>query len=132
MLKLFKSINKYDALILIISLGAAFALSAIFFISGRGAEQGGFARVSVNGSALEDLPLSEDAREFRIAAQNGVLVLEIRGGAARMIYADCPDKSCVKQGGVSRGGQFIVCLPNRVVVEIIGKDRAAGVDAVTR
>ena len=37
-----------------------------------------------------------------------------------MTDADCPDKLCVKTGRISKTGETIVCLPHRVVVEIIG------------
>jgi UDP-N-acetylmuramate dehydrogenase len=42
------------------------------------------------------------------------------GGAAYMKHADCPDGLCVKQRKKSRSGERIVCLPNRVSIEIIG------------
>jgi hypothetical protein len=35
-----------------------------------------------------------------------------------MEYADCPDKLCIRQGIVSRSGERIVCLPNRVSITI--------------
>ena len=42
----------------------------------------------------------------------------IRDGAVFMEEADCPDGSCIRQGRISRSGQAVVCLPNRVVVRI--------------
>ena len=44
--------------------------------------------------------------------------LVIENGKADMISADCPDKLCVKQHAISSNGETIVCLPNKVVVEI--------------
>ena len=35
-----------------------------------------------------------------------------------MISADCPDKLCVNQHAISSNGETIVCLPNKVVVEV--------------
>ena len=35
-----------------------------------------------------------------------------------MISADCPDHLCVKQGKISADGEMIVCLPNKVTVQI--------------
>ena len=32
----------------------------------------------------------------------------------------CPDHLCEKMGRISSSGQSIICLPNRVVVEITG------------
>ena len=42
----------------------------------------------------------------------------IENGKADMISADCPDKLCVNQHAISSNGETIVCLPNKVVVEV--------------
>lgn len=57
--------------------------------------------------------------------------LRISGSQAKMEAADCPDKLCVHQHAISKQGETIVCLPNRVVVEI-EEDAGAGLDAVSR
>ena len=57
-------------------------------------------------------------------------VLEISGGGAAVVEANCGDHTCVRTGTVSRTGETIVCLPHRLVVEIVGG--AADVDAVAR
>ena len=44
----------------------------------------------------------------------------IEDGKVRMESADCPDHLCVKKGAKSYAWQSIVCLPNKVVVEIEG------------
>ncbi|MFR4337598.1 MAG: NusG domain II-containing protein [Lachnospira pectinoschiza] len=50
-----------------------------------------------------------------------------------MTDADCPDKLCVKTGMISKTGETIVCLPHRVVVEIIGAAADdSGVDSIVR
>ena len=38
-----------------------------------------------------------------------------------MIEADCHDSLCIYQGKISKVGQSLVCLPNKVMVEIKGK-----------
>ena len=47
-----------------------------------------------------------------------------------MTEANCGDHTCVRMGRISRAGEAIVCLPHRLVVEIVGGEAAA--DAVTR
>lgn len=46
--------------------------------------------------------------------------LVIENDSVRMLEADCPDQVCVHTGPISKPGQTIVCLPNRVVIEITG------------
>ena len=45
---------------------------------------------------------------------------KIKDGKVTMISAQCPDQLCRKQGPVFRPGETIVCLPNKVVLEIKG------------
>jgi len=40
-----------------------------------------------------------------------------------MQEADCPDQVCVNTRPADREGQSIVCLPNRVVVEVRGSKK---------
>lgn len=61
---------------------------------------------------MGEYPLEED-RDIAIDMHNR---LRISDHKVRMIYADCPDKRCIKQGA---SNMFpIICLPNRLVVEI--------------
>ena len=47
-------------------------------------------------------------------------ILIIEDGAAWLEDADCPDKLCMHQGAIFRDRQTIVCLPHKLVVEVIG------------
>ena len=52
-----------------------------------------------------------------------------------MTDADCPDKICVNHATISDVGESIVCLPHRVVVEIVSSDGEtdnADFDVITR
>ena len=56
------------------------------------------------------------------APQSGALTVVVSAD-------DCPGQDCVHSGAVSRAGQSIVCLPARIVVELVGA--ADGYDLVT-
>ena len=56
------------------------------------------------------------------------LTIHVEKGALWVEDADCPDKICEKTGRISKKGQSIVCLPNRVVIKILGKGE---VEAIT-
>ena len=45
--------------------------------------------------------------------------LEIKDGAVHMLYADCPDQICVPTGWIDQEHDLIVCMPNKVVVQIV-------------
>ena len=45
---------------------------------------------------------------------------QILDGKVRVTHADCPDRLCQKTGSISKAPQRIVCLPNKVVIKIVG------------
>ena len=51
--------------------------------------------------------------------------------SAQVTVSDCPTQDCVHMGEITRGGQSIVCLPARIVVQLEGGAAADdGVDLV--
>ena len=81
--------------------------------------------VEIDGEYVATYSLATDGT---YSLNNGTNVLIIEGGKAYMSEADCPDKTCVKRGGVSYSGESIVCLPNRITVTVKGN---GGVDLVS-
>jgi hypothetical protein len=49
--------------------------------------------------------------------------------------ASCPDGLCKSMGRISMSGQSIICLPNKVVIEILDKSRetpSSEIDVIVR
>lgn len=42
-------------------------------------------------------------------------------GQVWVTEATCPDKICIHQGKISQEGETIVCLPNRMIIQIFGE-----------
>jgi hypothetical protein len=53
--------------------------------------------------------------------------IEIRDGAIRVAESDCPKGVCKHAGWVRTPGRSIVCVPNRVIIELKGRQK--GYDA---
>lgn len=85
---------------------------------------GGVAVVTVDGEEVGRYDLSRDGTYPIVGWNGGSNLLVIEDGAARVAEASCPDKLCAHTGHISRTGERIVCLPNRVVVEIRAADPA--------
>ena len=83
--------------------------------------------VKVDGEITGIYDLGED-REISI--NGGSNILKINGGKADMTDADCPDQLCVHQKAISASGENIICLPNKVIVEVKSKAESQ-FDAVT-
>ncbi len=85
--------------------------------------------VKVDGEVYKELPLNKDAT-LEIEGVNGSTnLLVVKDGHADVVDADCPDKLCVHQRDIENDGETIVCLPNKVVVEI-ESTKESEVDAV--
>ena len=92
--------------------------------------EGAFVRVTVDGGEYGTYPLDADAEIF-IRGDGAYNILVIKDGEAAVLDASCPDKLCMHQGKIRYDGQSIICLPNKVVVEIVGGGQSE-YDAVTR
>ncbi|MCD7801877.1 MAG: NusG domain II-containing protein [Clostridiales bacterium] len=84
-----------------------------------------------DGAVVATLPLEEDAA-YTVQGEDGAVNrVVIEDEAVYMEEASCPDRLCVKQGKIRYAGDSLICLPNRVVVEITGQDDL-GLDAVAK
>lgn len=79
--------------------------------------EGDVVSVSVDGEVIAEYSLSEDV-EVEIETDGGYNLLVIEGGRARVERASCPDGICAAHRPISQDGASIICLPNRVVIEV--------------
>ena len=59
---------------------------------------------------------------LRVAGPLGETEVVITDGAVQVISSPCPEKICIKTGRISKPGQWIACLPNRVFISIRRKN----------
>ncbi len=88
-----------------------------FFFSGPAVR----AEVSVDGTVVKVFDLAEDQAFTVTGADGGFNRLIVRNGEVWCQDASCPDKICIQQGKQKNAGSSIVCLPNRMIVTIIGE-----------
>ncbi len=122
-----KTVKKGD----IILVAAVFAAAAVLFLCFNifNRSFGDSVRIEVNGEIAALLPLDENT-VYDIETEKGITnVLEISDGSAKMIWADCPDQICVSHKSISKNGEAIICLPNRVVVTVVSNSNN-GIDGV--
>lgn len=92
--------------------------------------EGASVLVTVDGEVFGEYPLATDT-EIRIGDAENYNILVIENGTAHISEASCPDKLCVHQGKISYEGQSLICLPNKVIVEVVGGEKS-GYDAVAK
>lgn len=87
-------------------------------------EEGSKVVVTINGEVYETIDLSEEDT-YTVEGENGeVNTFQIIDGEVDMIDANCPDKLCVNQKDIHYNHETIVCLPNKVVIEVISGDES--------
>ena len=115
---------KSDIILISVLLCLALILGAVILLT-RSA--GSFAVVEIDGVEVGRYRLDKNAE---YVLNNGTNILKIENGEAYLIYADCPDKTCVKTGKIMHVGESIICLPNKLSVVIRGST-SDGVDLVS-
>lgn len=103
------------------------------FVLLRPEKEGTVARITLDGELIQEIDLSAVTQSytFTVDGPGGFSnTLQVEPGRIRVVEAGCPDQVCVNQGYISDGTVPIVCLPNKLVVEITGGgdglDAAAG------
>lgn len=119
--------KRNDKILIVVILGLIIIWVAVFLI--RGEKPGTQVEVQVDGKVFGVYDLNDDQEILITGAQGGTNLLIIKDGYASVTEASCPDKLCVHQKDIRSDGQTIVCLPNRVVVKVIGGEKPE-VDAV--
>lgn len=92
--------------------------------------EGAFAVVKIDGEETERYPLSVNTEVVIETENDGKNTLVIEDGKAFIKDASCPDKICEGHNKISFKGETIVCLPHKLVIEIIADDYENELDAV--
>ena len=86
-------------------------------------EEGNQIQITLDGKIYGTYALSKDQT---IEVKNGDFYNKVRieDGKAYMKEANCPDGYCEEQGKISGHTQTIVCLPHKLVVEVLANGEA--------
>lgn len=104
---------------------ASFSFVRLFFISNEGKET----LIKVGNGPVQRVSLKTD-RRINLEGEKGRVVIEIKEGRVRAVESSCFQKICVNTGWINKPGQNIICLPNKVLVTIEGKE-SPKIDAVS-
>lgn len=85
-----------------------------------------YVSIQIDGEEINTIEFSNDliGERYTIETEFGYNILEFGDNEVKVVEASCLDKLCIKQGNISQVGQLLVCLPNRLVVEIKTNDSA--------
>lgn len=116
--------------------------------------QGSYANISYNGIIIFQIPLSQSKAKYYLLTESisgsneetqsvyGVVelseeewldiqyplgdynVILCQNGEIRMIEGNCPDQICVHHSAICMAGENIICLPHKIVIEIINNEES--------
>lgn len=96
-----------------IDAGSAYTAS-----SGGDAAVALYAVIQNSDGFYQVLSLGEDAT-ITVTGSLGTNIIEVANGCVRCLESDCSNQTCVKQGWVSGRGQTVVCLPHKLIVQVV-------------
>ena len=131
---MFKVLRKAD-IILFLALCLLGAVLTVWSVRTAAASSGAEVIITIDGAEYGRYSLDSD-RTISIDRNGNHNLVVISDGTVHMEEASCKNQICVNTGKISRAGEIIVCLPNYVIVEIIGNGEGGGenevVDAIAK
>ena len=103
----------FAALAFVLSVGVFLAVDAV-------SAPPVFVSVAAAGRQFE-FDLAEDGIH-EVEGKLGTTKFELKNGRVRILDSPCPNKTCVSQGF----SDSIVCLPNRVSIQVVRSQKGAG------
>lgn len=91
--------------------------AALFLLNSRGGDSARGAAVYFEDELLTRLSL-QAASEWTWRDGDAFVTVAAEAGGVRVARSSCPDQACVRQGRITRPGQAIICLPNRISVQL--------------
>lgn len=105
---------------------AAVAVSAAVLLLRGGSAPSPVARITRDGVLLEEIDLEtvDQPWSFTLEDGSGTNTVQVEQGRIRISEADCPDQVCVNRGWISDSTVPIICLPHKLMIEIVGGEGA--------
>ena len=116
--------RKSDFLILIVLFLTSILLCLIPYRN-----RGTRAQIILDQKIIAEIPLSQPEEAFTLTAAPEYQ-FTVSDGKISIIAAPCRNQLCVHSGAAGSVGQRIICLPNRLMIVIVGNDDKAIPDAV--
>lgn len=130
---MFRILTKADILLFLtlVLIGVGALCYGARAVAGSASNAARLVQITVDNQLYGTYPLDTD-QVITIEREATTNVVTIEGGTASMTSSTCTNQICVNDGSINTVGQQIVCLPNRVVVEIIGNETEKEFDAISQ
>lgn len=133
------SMTKADICLVAVIVVTALFIALIFRLNRT---PGSYANVTCDGRVLIQIPLTQSEAKYYLLTESiielsedewkntqlpSVLsddynVIVCQDGKVRMAESSCPDQICVYHSAIYASGESIICLPHKVIVEVISDE----------
>jgi hypothetical protein len=112
-------------------IAAAIVLFGLYWLMLRGDTDPAARQVLIyrGDTVVATLPLAED-RRIDLTPHGVAMVVEIRDRRVRVLSSSCHQQLCVRKGWTAQVHDPIICIPNRVTIEVTGTE--SRYDAISR
>lgn len=124
--------KKWDIIIIVVLICLSFIPELIFGVMMGNDYNGTYAEITLDKKPYKKILLSEHRGEeqINVKTEYGYNIIEIKDNSVAIIESDCPDKTCIKSGFITKPGQLLVCLPHKLMVEIKSNDTEKNIDII--
>ena len=122
-----KTGDKIVLIIIIVSLVCGISLRILF---AKGSAKN--VLIMVDGKLFKEIPINGNTSQnenILVESSEGHLNVEMSNGKVRVTDSTCKDKLCIREGAISKVGDTIICLPNRISISIEGEN--SNIDTVS-
>ena len=119
-----KIFKKWDVIIIVLLLVGSFTPEIILGTKLKKNYNITYAEITIGGKLYKRVALTGHKEEETIEVDTkwGNNIVLVKDEQIAMIDTDCSDKLCLEQGYISKPGESIVCLPHRVMIQVIGEN----------
>ena len=111
------NMNKNDIRLIVVIL----LITCIFFIIQFSHKKADIAYVYHNSDIILTIDLNID-NNYTVMGDNGEVKISVKDHKIKVDSENSPYHLCSKQGYISKKGESIVCLPNRIIIELPNND----------
>lgn len=110
-----RKIRIWEILIICIIVILSVFLFLLFKIFSR---DGKIAVITIDSEVIRTINLQTQANTVFVPDKLENVIIEVDGGKIRVLSSDCTDKICMHNGFISKVGESIICMPNKLIIEI--------------
>ncbi|MGL5354750.1 MAG: NusG domain II-containing protein [Clostridium sp.] len=115
--------KKWDIIIIVVLMVFSFIPELVFGVILGKEYNSTYAEITIAGELYKNIPLTAHTGKdiIEVETKYGKNIIEVTDNNIGIIDTTCKDKVCMHPEYVNKPGQSLVCLPNKVMVEIKGK-----------